>query len=619
MSLRRIYFTIVIFAFLPVSARAQDDLALVENGATAYVIYHAPDAPASVKLAAEELQRAAKLSTGVEIPIRNEPAERMICLGDNPSARDAGLTATDLPDDAFLIATKGANLYILGKDTADPPKWKGWTSQGTLFGAYEFLERVVGVRWLLPGEWGEEIPKHAKLTAPQISLKEVPDFALRLLTDVQDKRPPQDKQPSEAQRWLLRHKIVSQVEGRKINQGHSWDDYVSEETVKAHPEYLAVSAETGKPWPCPRHKAVKYCTNNDELVRVFTEGVVQALEKRPWLRCGSISPSDGGAFCQCPKCMAQVTTDPHGNPSHTLAILDFYNRVAKAVREKCPDRLLGGIVYYNYMYPPEKPATMEPNMYLVWAPLNYYGWGLAKPAYRDEFERVLVGWLAVTRNFVYHNYSTWMRSYNGAPLPPGLEILKFELPTLKKHNVWGVDMVGIGAWGYGGPANYILARQMWDADVDVDALFKEWLRLAYGPGWRAMHDLYTMLDARMMDRKRREPVKYSGEQYEVNRGLIEEVHLPVFPEMERLYREALSKAETEAQRKRLEMFGDNLVMLHYNMREAGMLKEPEQSSFYRTDEAYAKFLADTEFSLALYRNHGKRYTGPIWEREWRGD
>jgi hypothetical protein len=89
--------------------------------------------------------------------------------------------------------------------------------------------------------------------------------------------------------------------------------------------------------------------------------------------------------------------------------------------------------------------------------------------------------------------------------------------------------------------------------------------------------------------------------------------------MERLYLEALSKVSTEAQRKRLEMFGDNLIMLHYNMRKAGMLKEPEKSSFYRTDEAYAKFLADTEFSLALYRNDGKRYTGPIWKGEWRGD
>lgn len=67
------------------------------------------------------------------------------------------------------------------------------------------------------------------------------------------------------------------------------------------------------------------------------------------------------------------------------------------------------------------------------------------------------------------------------------------------------------------------------------------------------------------------------------------------------------------------MFGDNLVMLHYNMRKADMLEEAEKSIFYRTDEQYGQFLKDTKFSLSLYRDHGKRFTGPIWKGEWRGD
>lgn len=105
----------------------------------------------------------------------------------------------------------------------------------------------------------------------------------------------------------------------------------------------------------------------------------------------------------------------------------------------------------------------------------------------------------------------------------------------------------------------------------------------------------------------------------MNYDLIEKVHLPVFAEMERLYQHALAKAETQAQRHRLGMFGANLIMLHYNMRKAGMLAEAEKSSFYRSDEAYQDFLKETEFSLSLYRDHGKRYTGPIWKGEWSAD
>ncbi|MBM3501154.1 MAG: DUF4838 domain-containing protein, partial [Armatimonadetes bacterium] len=362
----------------------------------------------------------------------------------------------------------------------------------------------------------------------------------------------------------------------------------------------------------------KYCTTNPNVVRAFAEGATQWLSSRPDQRSTAISPSDGGGFCKCERCRALLRDDPHGRPSYTLAILGFYNEVARLVAQTHPDRPLAGYVYYNYLYPPAEPVAMEPNVTLVWAPLNYYGWGLQKPAYRDEFDRVTGQWAAVTPNLVYHNYSTWMRSFNGAPVPPGLDILKLELPTLRRHGIRGVEMVGLGAWGYGGPTNYILAKQMWDAEVDVDALLHEWLQRAYGPGWESMDRLYRLLEARMKARKEQETIIYRGVQYEVNYDVIADVHRPIFPEMERLYLEALSRAETPKQRQRLEMLGENLVMLHYNMRQAGMLEEPERSILYRSEEAYSRLLADTEFSLALYRDHGRRFTGPIWKGEWNG-
>ncbi len=595
-------------AFLP-GAGAAPALTLAKDGRTACILYHDAGAPDSVNLAAAEIQRVVRLSTGAEIPIKTEPGVPMICLGENAEAARAGVSAASLPEDGFRIATRGGNLYIVGKDLpGDKPVWTGWTSRGTLFGAYDFLERVVGVRWLLPGEWGEDVPRHSALTVPAMDLTETPDFPLRSLVDIQERRPPADKGPSQPRAWLLRQKVPPISDGRKVQHGHAWDAYVPAETLKAHPEYLAVSGDKNK-----------YCTSNEELTQTFAQGVIQWLDEHPTAKSAAISPADGGGFCQCPKCKALVTTDPHGRPSNTLLLLDFHNRIARSVAQKHPDRILGCYVYYNYMYPPEKPVKIEPNLYLVWAPLNYYGWGLQKPVYRDEFRRVLSGWTALTKHFVYHNYSTWMRSFNGAPLPPAFDILTLELPALKKAGVFGVEMVGLGAWGYGAPNNYLLAKQMWDADVDVRALYREWLQRAYGPGWPAMDRLYRMVEARMKERKEKESPVYRGEMYEVNYDLIEKVHLPIFAEMERLYREALAKAETEAQRKRLEMLGDNLVWLHHDMRKAGMpLPDPEKSLFYRTDEEFAKFLAETDLSLSLYRDHGKRNVYPIWKGEWSG-
>lgn len=607
------------FLFSWCGPKAGPALQLVKSGKTEYAIYHGASAPQTVKLAAEEMQRVIKLSTGVQLPIKNESAIPMISLGNNAEAEKAGLSTQSLPDDGFIIVTKAKNLYILGKDTSDDkPTWWAWASRGTLCGVYDFLERVVGVRWLLPEEWGEDIPRHTSITVPEMSVKESPDFPIRALVDIQERRPSGDKRPSEPKLWLLRQKIPPTTEGRKLEHGHAWDAYVAPEALQVHPEYLAVS-EDNKPRHFSSPALAKFCTTNQELVSLFAQGVVKWLEDHPNRRSASISPSDGGDFCQCANCRALVTKDPHGNPSYTPVLLGFFNNVARIVGQKHPDRLLGAYVYNNYMYPPDEPIKMQPNLYLVWAPLNYYGWGLAKPVYREEFKEVITGWTALTRNFVYHNYSTWMRSFNGAPVPPGLDILKLELPTLHRCGVKGAEMVGLGAWGYGGPGNYILAKQMWDAEVNVDTLYREWLQRAYGPGWHAMERLYLLLEARMKERKEKEAIKYTGDNYEVNYDLIEKVHLPIFPEMERLYLDAMSKVSTEGQRRRLEMFGENLIMLHYNMRKAGMLTDPERSAFYRSDEAYRKFLEDTEFSLALYRDHGKRYTGPIWKGQWSGD
>ncbi|MBM3473663.1 MAG: hypothetical protein FJX75_10380 [Armatimonadetes bacterium] len=44
----------------------------------------------------------------------------------------------------------------------------------------------------------------------------------------------------------------------------------------------------------------------------------------------------------------------------------------------------------------------------------------------------------------------------------------------------------------------------------------------------------------------------------------------------------------------------------------------EPTSPYCSDEDYQQFLTDTETSIWLYRNPGKRYVDPIWRGEWSG-
>ena len=87
-------------------------------------------------------------------------------------------------------------------------------------------------------------------------------------------------------------------------------------------------------------------------------------------------------------------------------------------------------------------------------------------------------------------------------------------------------MFGIGAWGYGGPQNYITTKLMWNSRSDVDALFREWLEEAYGPAAPAMKQFYAMIGERVLERKRNETPKHV--EYEVNYDFVEAVYKPIF-------------------------------------------------------------------------------------------
>jgi hypothetical protein len=249
--------------------------------------------------------------------------------------------------------------------------------------------------------------------------------------------------------------------------------------------------------------------------------------------------------------------------------------------------------------------------------LNYYGYGLLKPVYRAEFAGVMKRWSEITPHLFYHNYSTWMRSYHGAPLPVSPDILRLELPAAAQNHAWGARMVGTSAWGVNAPINYLLAKQMWDAQIDVSATLDEWLRRAYGPGWKHMRRLHDELDARMRAHKEAQPPVYKGSQYEVNEDVMKSIYAPLFPVLERRYSDALAGCATGAQKQRLAMFGDNLTQLHFALRKAGLIADDSQSIFRRDDAGFAKFLAEMESSFSLYRDSRGIDHGPVWKGEWR--
>jgi len=120
----------------------------------------------SARLAAAELQYHIELITGHRMPVENEPAEvsgTRILVGASKSTEKLGLPGRPFGRQEYLIRFYPDTVVLMGRDKEDYGDMDYTTGRGlpdifddigTLYAAYDFLERYCGVRWYLPTDLG---------------------------------------------------------------------------------------------------------------------------------------------------------------------------------------------------------------------------------------------------------------------------------------------------------------------------------------------------------------------------------------------------------------------------------------------------------------------------------
>ena len=68
-------------------------------------------------------------------------------------------------EEGFVIVCKDDKLILAGNDEGP--------YHGTEYAVYDLLERL-GMRWYMPGEFGEYVPSHASLDVPEMKLSAGP-------------------------------------------------------------------------------------------------------------------------------------------------------------------------------------------------------------------------------------------------------------------------------------------------------------------------------------------------------------------------------------------------------------------------------------------------------------
>lgn len=160
------YFLVALFSvcfFTGCLAKEQPKKVWIENGESQAIIVTADNPYSIAAYAAKEMVYHIKMATGVEIPLIKEyedisSVKHRIYIGQSDAARKAGINHKELESEQCVIRTDGNDLFIVGNDgEGDPLDFQNHHA-GTLWGVYEVLERILGVRWLWPGELGTFIP-----------------------------------------------------------------------------------------------------------------------------------------------------------------------------------------------------------------------------------------------------------------------------------------------------------------------------------------------------------------------------------------------------------------------------------------------------------------------------
>ncbi|AWV05329.1 DUF4838 domain-containing protein [Burkholderia sp. JP2-270] len=141
---------------------------LARNGVARYLV-RAGATDAVTRHAADEIADYLSRISGASFAVSDDGHDRtpaIVVGGEHAAERCRSAHATPLGSDGFVVCRSGDDLVVAGD-----------TPRGTLFGAYWWLDRKLGVKWLAPD--ATEVPQQAELRVDTAPVRQVPRFAYR--------------------------------------------------------------------------------------------------------------------------------------------------------------------------------------------------------------------------------------------------------------------------------------------------------------------------------------------------------------------------------------------------------------------------------------------------------
>lgn len=575
-------------------AAAADDVKIVENGLPLAVIVVADQSDERTRDAAHRLAEYVEKSTGAELPVAAEsevagsPGTVSIYVGFAGEDGDPSIAATlpGLDDDGFIIAPYGDSVTIIG-----PTSW------GTGFGVDAFLERYLGVSWLMPGPDGEDVPEHTDVSVPAETIIEEPVFPSRHIFKLDNPNIPEPGQHQFAVDWAERNRLHSRIVGYSHNL---WSLFPSSLYGQSNPEFYPLRDGQRFIPPANVRSGWQPCLTIDGTVQAAVYGIKAYFAANPEREAISLAVNDLGGFCEAQPDEPYNLTHPDSpynqnrlNSYGRLDLSDIYyhwvNRVVAEVRQEYPDKWFGVLAYREVVDPPSFPLNDHVIPYIT---KDRMAW--VDEDVREAEQQRMEAWHDKAANIGYYDYSY------GNP---------YVLPRI--YNKQMADTYRYAAengviahaeemspnWAGEAPKNWLKTRLLWDPFQDEDELLDQWYERMVGPA--AAPDLKAYFDywEQFWTERVQHSSWFQGRKDIVYFNYQSATYLHLVTDEDMAYsrqwlESALAKAVTDKQKARA-----RLLLRAFEYYEASALSYPRMAAKPTNNSEALELLTDAFFSV----------------------
>ena len=442
-------------------------ITIVSHGKPLAVVAIPRGAPQTITDAAQLLIACIEKSTTVKLPLQTGDRVRgrvVIHLGQDDYTRQRGLDLKKVAPDGFIITFPDRrNIVIAGSG-----------DRGTEYGIYDFLERYVGVRWLMPGPYGEDVPHSPSITVPAKEIRQEPAYKWRRVSG--------DIGAAWAGRNRSNFELIPNYHNLNIL-------FPPSKYAKSHPEFYPVlngkryipAADSDGNW--------QPCFSADGIVEEASRNIKEYFRTHPGAKYFSLGMNDTNRFCECERCKLKEDPEPNflGFRNFSDSYFEWANRVVESVLKQYPDAWFGALAYGPLSQPPKKITRIHPHI-VIYMTDDRMRW--CDRNVEAEAHRITEWWHSTTSSLGWYD---WIWGYPYMLPKVWFHQMGKVLDYGSKNGVRGFyaetnfyveydraeDNMSPFRWGEG-PKFYLLYKLLWDPSIDVDYVLDEWYERAVG-------------------------------------------------------------------------------------------------------------------------------------------